>query len=210
MHLTNEIVLFDLDGTVIDSLEGIMNAIDVCFAHAGLPPITTEEFLPFVGPPIIDTLQTHFHLTKAQAQDAMTAYHSYYRVKGWKQCRLYDGMPALFAALKAKGKKLGLATNKPHEYAQEILEDKKVAHYFDYIGGTTDTIHEKSQVVADCLAHLGSDAIMVGDRKFDVEGAKKAGVSTVGITYGYCTREELLAAGAIWVVDTPEEVVALF
>ena len=82
MHLTNEIVLFDLDGTVIDSLEGIMNAIDVCFAHAGLPPITTEEFLPFVGPPIIDTLQTHFHLTKAQAQDAMTAYHSYYRVKG--------------------------------------------------------------------------------------------------------------------------------
>ena len=119
-------------------------------------------------------------------------------------------MQALFAALKAKGKKLGLATNKPHEYAQEILEDKKVAHYFDYIGGTTDTIHEKSQVVADCLAHLGSDAIMVGDRKFDVEGAKKAGVSTVGITYGYGTREELLAAGAIWVVDTPEEVVALF
>ncbi len=209
-----DVILFDLDGTVLDSLDGIMHALEVCFAHAGLPPVTREQFLPFVGPPIIDTLQQHFGLSLAEAQAAMEAYHSYYRVDGWKECVLYDGVKALFAALCAKGKRLGLATNKPRHYALDILKDKGVDQYFAYIGGAdvAKGITNKQKVVEDCLRQLqvtAKEAVMIGDRKFDVEGAKGAGVATIGVTYGYGSRKELLEAGAVAVVDWPKEVLKL-
>ena len=214
--LDYSVILFDLDGTVVDSLEGILNAMNYSFKKMGMATLTQQELLPFIGPPIVHTLQQHFGMDLETANQGLAYYHEYYRVDGWKECSLYDGMAQLFESLKAKGKKLGLATNKPQYYASQILEHQKVAQFFDYIGGTNveKGIVNKTLVIQDCLEVLGitdkSSAVMVGDRHFDVEGALGAGIKTIGITYGYGDRKELADCGAMVVVDTAQEVDALF
>lgn len=210
------VVLFDLDGTVIDSLTGIMNAITYAFKKTGRKPVTVEEFLPYVGPPIIGTMSGVYGMSEEEAEYTMSFYHEYYRNKGWRECSLYEGIPLLLKSLKEKGKIIALATNKPSHYAADILKDKKIDMYFDYIGGADAEkgITNKTLVIEDCLKQLKvtdkKKVIMIGDRKFDVEGATGAGVDTIGVTYGYGNREELIKAGAVTAVNTTEEVNELF
>lgn len=210
--LDYSVVLFDLDGTIIDSMDGILNAMNYSFVKMGMRAITQQELLPFIGPPIVNTLQEHFGLDLEMANKGIEYYHQYYRVNGWKECTLYNGIVNLFESLKKKGKKLALATNKPNYYARQILKRHNVDKYFDYIGGSDveKGITNKTLVIEDCLNFLGtedkSSVIMVGDRYFDVEGAFGAGIKTIGVTYGYGDREELTKCGAIAVVDTAEEV----
>lgn len=214
--LKKEVILFDLDGTIIDSVGGIMNAIFYCFDKMGHKPTTLEEFLPYVGPPIISTLQTVYGMTPETAAKTMEHYHDYYREKGWKECSLYPGIKEMLKSLKDKGKTIALATNKPRHYAEEILEDKGIAMFFDYIGGADPEhgITNKALVIEDCLKKLSvgskQKAVIIGDRKFDAEGAAKAGIETIGVTYGYGSRSELLEAGAVVVADSPKEVSQLF
>lgn len=214
--LDYSVVLFDLDGTVIDSVEGILNAMNYSFNKMGMDTITQQELLPFIGPPIVHTLQKHFAMDLETANKGMAYYHEYYEVEGWKECQLYDGVAQLFKSLKAKGKKIGLATNKPQHYARQILAHQKVASYFDYIGGTNidKGIINKTLVIEDCLKELvvtdKNSVVMVGDRHFDVDGAFGAGIKTIGITYGYGDRKELTECGAMIVLDTAAEVNELF
>ena len=214
--LDYSVVLFDLDGTVIDSLKGILNAMNYSFLKMGLVQITQQELIPFIGPPIINTLQKHFGMDLETANKTIEYYHEYYRETGWMECTLYNGMEKLFKSLREKGKKLALATNKPNYYARQILKHYCVDMYFHYIGGTDveKGIVNKTLVIEDCLNALGvtdkSSAIMVGDRHFDVEGAFGAGIKTIGVTYGYGDREELTQCGALIVVDTAKEVDELF
>lgn len=214
--LDYSVILFDLDGTVIDSMKGILNAMNYSFGKMGMRAITQQELLPFIGPPIINTLQQHFGMDLETANKAISYYHEYYKVEGWKECVLYNGMAPLFKSLKAKGKKLALATNKPNYYARQILKHHNVDLYFHYIGGTDveKGIISKTLVIEDCLSTLNvldkNNAVMVGDRHFDVEGAFGAGIKTIGVTYGYGDRQELTQCGAIIVVDTAQEVDELF
>ncbi|MGE4215284.1 MAG: HAD hydrolase-like protein [Anaerotignaceae bacterium] len=214
--LDYSVILFDLDGTVIDSMKGILNAMNYSFVKMGLGEITEQELLPFIGPPIVNTLQQHFGMDLETANTTISYYHEYYKVEGWKECSLYSGMGQLFESLRAKGKKLALATNKPNYYARQILKHHNVDQYFHYIGGTDveKGIVNKTLVIEDCLSVLDitdkRNAVMVGDRHFDVEGAFGAGIKTIGVTYGYGDREELTHCGALIVVDTAQEVNQLF
>ncbi len=215
-RLKKEVVLFDLDGTIIDSIDGIMNAIFYCFDKMGHKPITLEDFLPYVGPPIINTFKTVYNMAPEIADETMEHYHDYYREKGWKECSLYPEVRELLMDLKKKNKIIALATNKPQHYAKKILADKGVDIYFDYIGGADPErgITNKTLVIEDCLKKLSvndkKNAVMIGDRKFDVEGSIGANVDAIGVTYGYGDRHELETAGAVIVVDTPKQVSELF
>lgn len=214
--LDYSVVLFDLDGTVIDSLKGIMNAMNYSFVKMGMSEVSEQDFLPFIGPPIINTLQKHFGMDLETANKAIEYYHEYYKETGWKECTLYNGMKPLFKSLREKGKRLALATNKPNYYAKQILKHHDVDKYFHYIGGADveKGIVNKTLVIEACLRMLDitdkNSVIMVGDRHFDVDGAFGAGIKTIGVTYGYGDREELTKCGALIVVDTAEEVDELF
>ena len=207
------IVLFDLDGTVIDSIEGILNSMNYSFRNVGIDEINKENLLPFIGPPIVHTLQQHYGMTEEAANHTMTFYHKYYREKGWKQFSLYDGIEELIKELKRQGKKIGMATNKPKYYAEKIIEYKNLHMFFDYIGGSNfeKGITNKKLVILDCLDKMGvndkSKVVMIGDRHYDIDGAKEAGIDAIGITYGYGDKNELTKAGAIKVLDTTKNII---
>ena len=214
--LKKDVVLFDLDGTIIDSMDGIINAVRYCFEKTGRQPVEPDEFLPYIGPPIIGTFQSVYKMTLEEAEKTMEYYHEYYNEKGWKECRLYNSIEELLAGLKAKGKITGLATNKPKYYAERILKDKGIDIYFDYIGGADlkKGITNKALVIEDCLKELKVNnkdkAVLIGDRRFDTEGAAAAGIESIGVTYGYGSRKELEDFGAVVVVDTAYEAGELF
>ena len=208
-----DVVLFDLDGTVIDSIEGILNSINYSFRNVGIEETDEEKLLPLIGPPIVHTLQLHYGMTEAEANHTMTFYHKYYSEEGWKQFSLYEGIEELIKELKKQGKKIGMATNKPKHYAEKIMEYKNLHMYFDYIGGSNfeKGITNKKLVILDCLDKMGtsdkSKALMVGDRHYDIDGATEAGIDAIGITYGYGDKDELIEAGAIKVFNTTKNII---
>ncbi len=216
VKINYDVILFDLDGTVIESLDGILDSINYSFENVGISPIDKKDLTPFIGPPIIHTLQLNYGMSKEEAEHTMTFYHKHYGSEGWKKYKVYDGVGELLKGLKVLGKKIGLATNKPRHYAQMIMENCGFDGLFDYIGGSDfeNGITNKTQVIESCLEKMEiqdkSRVIMIGDRKFDVLGAKEAGISTLGITYGYGDRKELEEAGAIIVADEPREIFELF
>lgn len=214
--LNYDVVLFDLDGTLTDSIEGIVNA--VCFAckKLGIRIPTQEELLEFIGPPMTLSFSTHFGLEGETLEKAIDYYHEYYTEKGWAENKLIDGIVPMLEDLKSKGKKMALCTNKPEHYAKQIMELFDIAKYMDFIGGSSvaDDRMVKWKVIQYTVDMLGVDksrAVMVGDRHYDVEGAETVGIKTIGVTFvGYGSKEELENAGAIAVVNTPNELSELF
>ena len=135
----------------------------------------------------------------------------YYEDKGWKENRVYDGVFEMLEELKGRGKILGLATNKPQHSMGWIMEYFGLDKYFDFMGGSDEKVgrNGKSKVIDFTLENLGitdkSRVVMIGDRKYDTEGALKSGIDTIGVEYGYGTKEELIASGVIDTVKTPME-----
>ena len=211
-----DIVLFDLDGTLTDSIDGIVNAVKYSCRNLGLRIPDAQELLEFIGPPMTESFSTHFGLKGEENKKAMELYHVYYADKGWKENKVYDGITEMLENLKKKGKTLALCTNKPAHYAKDIMDYFDLTKYMDYIGGRNDEqgITSKWKVIDHTLKMLNAEdinkAIMVGDRHFDVEGADIVGIKTIGVTFGYGTRKELEESGAVVVVDTPKELADLF
>ncbi len=214
--LNYDVILFDLDGTLTDSIDGIINA--VCFAcqKLGIRIPNKEELLEFIGPPMTQSFTSHFGLEGDILNKAIDYYHNYYSEKGWKENRIINGIVPMLEELKNKGKIMALSTNKPDYYAKQIMDLFDMSKYMDFIGGSSYELDRmvKWKVIQYTLDSLNikdkSRAIMVGDRHYDVEGAKTVGIETIGVTFGYGTREELKKAGALVVVDTPNELCELF
>ncbi len=214
--LDYDVLLFDLDGTLTDSIDGIVNAVCYACEKLGIRIPTQEELLEFIGPPMTHSFTTHFGLEGRTLDKAIDFYHDYYSDKGWKENRVIDGIIPMLEDLKRKGKRLALSTNKPEYYAQQIMDLFGLSKYMDFIGGSSyeEDRMVKWKVIEHTLKGLGvtdkSSAIMIGDRHYDVEGAKRASIEAIGVTFGYGSREELENAGAIVVVDTPKELSELF
>ncbi len=201
-------ILFDLDGTLTDSGEGIINCAILALEHFNLPIPDRETLRVFVGPPLHETFM-QFGVPADKAAEAVTVYRSRYVPIGMFENAPYEGIRELLEALKAQGHTLYVATSKPEWMAQEILKKFELDGYFDLIcGATMDTSRtEKSQVIAYLLGLTGSaeDAIMVGDTKFDVIGAAAHNIPTVGVSWGYGTVEDMQQAGAAAIVNTTQE-----
>ena len=207
-------ILFDLDGTLTDPGLGITNSVMYALAHYGIPRPARTALYPFIGPPLADSFMAFYGFTPDKAMEAVGVYREYFAQKGLFENEVYPGIPELLAGLRARGRRLAVATSKPEEFARQILVHFDLAQYFDLIAGNTlaETRPTKDAVIAHALQTLGlspEDAVMVGDRKHDVLGAAAHGMDCIGVLYGYGSREELEAAGATMIAPTVDDLAAL-
>ena len=162
----------------------------------------------FIGPPLRLSFEEYYGFTPEQAMRAIGYYRERFEEKGMYENTLYDGIRELLATLKEQGYVLAIATSKPTVFAKEILRYFELQHYFDFIGGSNldETRSFKWEVIEYVMQqfeqYTPEQFIMIGDRKYDVEGAKKMGVDSIGVTYGYGSQEELQAASANYIVHT--------
>ena len=201
-------ILFDLDGTLTDSGEGIINCAALALEHVGLPVPSREELRVFVGPPLHESFQ-RFGVPAERTDEAIRVYRSRYIPTGMFENTPYPGIQDLLKALKNEGYTLYVATSKPEEMSVTILERFGLAPYFDRIcGASTDTSRStKDAVIAYLLEQSGAkeDMVMVGDTKYDVLGANAHGIPAIGVSWGYGSVEEMLEAGAVGTADTMEQ-----
>ncbi len=201
-------ILFDLDGTLTDSGEGIINCAIFTLEHYGLPVPSREEMRTFVGPPLRDSFYKH-GVPEDKLAEAVDVYRSRYIPIGKFENHPYPGIEALLAKLKAQGHRLYVATSKPENMSIEILEKFGLAQYFDIIAGATldGSRDEKDKVIAYLLEQIGAqkNAIMVGDTAFDVIGAAAHGIATIGVSWGYGKIVDMENAGAKAIAHTMDE-----
>lgn len=212
MH--TDFILFDLDGTLTDPAEGITRSVAHALAKRGIAVPELRALHPFIGPPLIDSFMRFYGFSHAEAVRAVTDYREYYAIRGIFENAVYPGIPALLRQLKSAGKWVGMATSKPEPYAVQIADHFGLTPYFDAVCGSLmdETRTAKSDVITYLLeTHpVARDrAVMVGDRCYDVTGARALGIPCIGVTYGYGSPDELRTAGAAALADSPDALAAL-
>ena len=201
-------VLFDLDGTLTDPVQGICGSVRYALEKAGRPVGPIENYHKYIGPPLLRSFEVYANATPEEAQELLGYYRERFSTVGLFENEVYPGMPELLDRLCQAGKTMMVATSKPEVFARKILDHFQLAAYFSFVGGATlDGVRSTKEEVINYVLKTNevvslSEVIMVGDRKFDILGAKHAGVSSVGCVYGYGSREELETAGADYVVDS--------
>lgn len=205
-------VLFDLDGTLTDPGLGITNSVMYALVKYGIEVKDRRELYRFIGPPLIESFESFYGFSHGQAVESVGFYREYYREKGIYENKVYEGIPTLLARIKAAGKRILLATSKPEEFAVEILMHFGLFEYFDIAAGAAmdETRTAKADVIAYALEKAGiterGGCIMVGDRKHDILGAKAQGMASMGVLFGYGSRQELEEAGADLIAETVEDI----
>lgn len=205
-------ILFDLDGTLTDSGEGIINCAILALEHYGLPIPSREEMRTFVGPPLHESFIRH-GVPANQAEEAIRIYRSRYIPIGAYENTPYPGVRELLETLKSQGHTLYVATSKPEEMSIKILEHFDLAKYFDRIcGASMDTSRSSKEAVIAYLIDLNGRAdnmVMVGDTKFDIIGAKAHGIPGIGVSWGYGKVEQMQEAGAVAIAESMDALLSL-
>jgi phosphoglycolate phosphatase len=199
-------VFFDLDGTLTDPKDGILRCIRYALEQLGRDCPPDEQLTAFIGPPLVDSFRSL--IGDADAPAALKYYRERFSASGWRENRPYDGIAEVLAGLQGRGDLLYLATSKPRVFAERILSHFGFAGYFAGIfGAELDGTHgDKCELLhyAKDITGTGNSAVMVGDRKFDMLGGRANGMRTLGVGWGFGTRDELEAAGADRIVWHPE------
>lgn len=203
-------ILFDLDGTLTEPAKGIVNSLEYALEKLGRVEEDKEKLLQFIGPPLQESFKNVYAFTEEETQQAITYYRSYFAEKGIFENQLYDGIVELLEALKKSGKQLFVATSKPENFAKQIIEHFGLAPYFKAVVGATldNRRSKKSEVIAHALKSyqiVPADTVMIGDRKFDILGAKDNKLASIGVLYGYGSKKELENAGATALVANVSE-----
>ena len=205
-------ILFDLDGTLTDSGEGIINCAWLALKHFNLPLPDRQTMRVFVGPPLRDSF-IRFGVPEQDVETAIEIYRSRYVPTGMFENTPYPGIHEMLGTLKRRGFRLLVATAKPEGMATAILEKFELAPYFELICGASmdDTRDSKDKVIAYLLEKTGGadDYIMVGDTAYDVEGAAVNGIPTIGVAWGYGKIEDMVAAGAKAIANSPAHLLQL-
>lgn len=204
-------VIFDFDGTLCDTGEGIKKSARYALEAFGYHVEGNDDLSYFIGPPLLVVFQEHFGASAEEAVALVSKYRERYTNIGLYECALYDGIEKLLAALKNDGVRLGIASSKPKKYIDLLLEKFNLTKYFDAVCGVDfqADCEPKHSVIARCLSELGvqpSDAVMVGDRSYDVDGARDNAVDAVGALWGYGTKFEFIESGARFMAEKPADV----
>ncbi len=206
--MAQKVIFFDLDGTLTDSGEGIINCATLALEHFRLPVPSREEMRVFVGPPLDKTF-IQFGVPENKAQEAIDVFRSRYLVSGKFENAPYPGIHDLLDALKKQGHRLFVATSKPESTSLEILAKFQLSQYFEMICGATldGTRSHKADVIAYLLSKIGTteQILMVGDTEFDVLGAAAHGIPTIGVAWGYGKLAAMEQAGAAAIAHNMEE-----
>ncbi len=208
-------VLFDLDGTLTNPGVGITKSVEYALNRYGITVKDRGELYPFIGPPLVDSFMKYYGFSKEKALKAVEIYREYFRKTGLYENEVYPGIPEMLNTLKEAKKTLLVASSKPEEFVLTILKHFHLSDYFDFVGGAAmdETRTKKEDVVRYVLQKAQvsdpGSAIMVGDRKFDVEGARAQGIDSMAVTYGYGSLEELTASRPDYLANSPQEVASL-
>ena len=211
-----EYILFDLDGTITDSGEGITKSVQYALKHFGITEDNLSALNKFIGPPLKESFKKFYNFDDEKAEMGLIKYREYYAEKGIYENSLYEGIVEVFEALKKKDKKIILATSKPEVYAKEILKYFKVDNYFTFTAGADfeETRVNKGDVIKYALNEAKisdlSKVVMVGDREHDIIGAKENNIKSIGVLYGYGDVIELTQARADYIVKSTEELLKCF
>lgn len=207
-------LFFDLDGTLTDPKEGITKCVQYALAYFGIEVNDLNDLMCFIGPPLVESFQQFYGFDKDKAELAVEKYRERFKDIGIFENGIYEGILDMLKACKQSGRKLCLATSKPEVFAVRILDKYGMAEYFDEVVGSTldGSINTKDEVIREAFRrlHITEDSqkaeiIMIGDRKHDILGAKKCGIESIGVRFGYAEKGELEAAGADYIVESVQE-----
>lgn len=208
-------ILFDLDGTLTDPGEGITNSVAHALAYYGIQNEDRSLLNKFIGPPLAESFAEFYGFSEERIAEATEYFREYFRDKGIFENEIYEGIEDVLKELLANGKELIVATSKPEEFAKRILEHFHIIQYFTFVAGSTmdEKRVKKDEVIRYALESCGiedmSQAIMIGDRRHDIIGAKKVEMDSIGVLYGYGDEEELTGAGATYLAETVQDIVKL-
>ena len=200
-------LFFDLDGTLTDPALGITNSFKHALKSFGMEIPSYETLCSFIGPPLPDTFKNLLGFSDEMVSEGVKKYREYFAEKGLLENSVYPGIPELLKNLKQAGKKLVVATSKPEEFSIKIIEHFGLAPYFENVCGSlmNEGRSNKDEVIAYAIErnHISdkSKILMIGDRKHDILGAKKVGIKSCGVLFGYGSREELETAGADFIAE---------
>lgn len=207
-------LLFDLDGTLTDPKLGITTCVQYALHSMGIEEPDLDKLEPFIGPPLKESFMNFYNMDEARAEEAVAKYRERFQDIGIFENKLYKGIPEMLRTLQSRGIFLAVASSKPTVFVERILEHFNIAKYFKVVVGSEldGTRVDKAEVVQEALNQLfaykpvrKAEVYMIGDRKFDVEGAKALRIESVAVTYGYGSMEELKAAKADYIVQSVEE-----
>lgn len=203
-------LLFDLDGTLTDPMVGITSSVQYALEKFGIHVRYLKELIPFIGPPLAESFQKFYGFSKEDAEKAIQYYREYYAPKEIFENEVYEGIPEMLAHLTEAGFTLLVATSKPTVFARKVLKHFGMEDYFSFVGGSEldGSRTKKAEVISYILKTCGieaKEAIMIGDRRHDIEGGKACGLESVGVLYGYGTEQELTEAGADHIIRTVAE-----
>lgn len=200
-------ILFDLDGTLIDSSEGIIKSSLYALAHYGIEEPEPDKLRAFIGPPLSESFMKYYDFSRKQALDAVEVYRERYNDIGIFECRLYPGVKECIETLKKQGYLIGMASSKPEVSCRRILEHFEILPLFDdVVGATLDgRIDTKEEVLNEVMRRWvdvpREEMCLIGDTIFDVEGANRVGMPCVAVSFGFGDVDEMLTAGAKAVCD---------
>lgn len=209
-----EYILFDLDGTLTAPKLGITSSVQYALRALGIEEPSLDKLEVFIGPPLSDSFREFYGLDEEQMITAVDKYRERFAAQGIFENEIYPGIPQMLADLKEKGKILAIASSKPTLFVERILDHFEIRKYFDYIVGSNmdGTRGRKEEVVEEALRQMlpvgmapakkRDTVAMVGDRKFDIEGAAAHGITSVGVSFGYAPEGELEQAGADFIVNS--------
>ncbi|HEL2696934.1 TPA: HAD family hydrolase [Streptococcus suis] len=203
-------ILFDLDGTLTDSGQGILNSVAYALEKMGIEEPDTANLNRFIGPPLYESFSRFYQLNPEDTQSPVDTFRVYFKEKGMFENQLYPGIIPLLEELRTAGKTLVIATSKPEIFAKQILEHFGIAHYFDIIAGASldSSRISKADVIGYAINQLEAfpkHAVMIGDREHDIEGARMHQLPAIGVLYGYGNKQEFEKAGATMIVETVQD-----
>ncbi len=209
--MKKQYILFDLDGTLTDPGLGITKSAQHALEALGFTVENPEDLTFFIGPPLKDTFREYYGMNEEDCERAVDAFREYFIPYGIFENEIYPGVKEMLETLQESGKILMVATSKPTDFAEQILEHFEIDQYFDFVAGSTleEERTKKSDVIAylmeECQIIDTSELVMVGDRRYDIEAAKEFEIDTIGVLYGYGSKKELKKAKADQIVKTVAE-----
>jgi phosphoglycolate phosphatase len=214
--MKKDYLLFDLDGTLTDPKEGITKSVRHALHAFGIQAESLDELCCFIGPPLKDSFMEYYGFSESDAQKAVVIFREYFSTTGIFENKVYEGTAEVLKALVKSGKKLYVASSKPEVFVRKILAHFELDSYFEFMGGADfEEIRVKKAdviryVLDTCKICDISKAVMIGDRKHDIWGAKELGMESAGVLYGYGSREELTEAGADFLAESIFDLQNLF
>lgn len=207
-------ILFDLDGTLIDSSEGITKSTQYALAYYGIDEPDLSQLRVFIGPPLASSFEKYYNFDKEKAVSAVWKYRERYLEIGIWECELYPGVREALETLKRDGYLIGIASSKPENSCKRILDHFGILELFDEVVGATDDgrIDTKEEVLNEVMRRWSgidkSDMCLVGDTIYDVEGAAKVGISSIGVSFGFGDCKEMIDGGAVSICNSMADVVS--